>query len=164
MERSGIIILTVNSYVYLVTMPPRKTPAFTFYSTQSYPSDDEDDDPPIPHVGPATILGQRHVELNSNRAEGAPRRPRNVYLQSAASPAPPTLPRRSDHESSWNTEPPPPSDLFELYPFADPSYQHALDIMDPEVVPRRRTKSVSICCYLTVTMDSRLTLTGPPSS
>lgn len=123
-------------------MPPRKGSAFTFHSTQRYPSDDENNDPPIPHTGPT--LGQRHVELNSNRVDGAPRKPRNVYLPTAASPGASTLPHRSDHESSWNMEPPPPSDLFELYPFADPSYQHALDVMDPEVVPRRRTKSVSI--------------------
>lgn len=129
----------------LVTMPPRKSSAFTFYSSQRYPSDDEGDDPPIPHTEPINILGQRHVDLNSNRVYGVPRKARNVYLPSVASPAAaPTLPHRSDHESSWNTEPPPPSDFYELYPFADPSYQHSLDMMDPEVAPRRRTKSVSI--------------------
>lgn len=129
----------------VITMPPRKTSAYTLFSAQRYPSDDEDDGQPIHPHRPIKTIGQKHVQLNSNRVKGAARTSRNVYLPSVASPpAAPTLPHRSEHESSWNMEPPPPSDLFELYPFADPSYQHAMDIMDPEVVPRRRTKSVSI--------------------
>lgn len=126
-------------------MAPRKTPAFTYFTTPQYPSDDEDNDlpPPLAPV-PPTLVGQRHVQFNNQNTGNAPRRARNVYLPSIPSPPAPTAPHRSEDASSWNMDPPPPSDLYELYPFADPSYQHALDMMDPEVVPRRRTKSVRV--------------------
>lgn len=131
-------------------MTPRMNAPFTYFSTPDYPSNGEDNGPPpldtVAPVKPDNIVGQRHVRLN-HIAASRTNRSRNIYLPSTASPlAPlvPHVPHRSDHESNWSMEPPPPvNNFYELYPFADPSYQHAMDIMDPEVIPRKRTKSVS---------------------
>lgn len=120
---------TCSTAFSFVTMAPRKPRAFTYFPTSHYPSDDDEEH----------IVGQRHTNLNH---DGAHAGRRNVYIPSVASPAAPAGPHRSEHESNWNTGPPDSADFLELYPFADPAYQHSLDVMDPEVAPRRRTKSV----------------------
>lgn len=126
-------------------MPPhRKSTGFTFFSAAQYPSDDEDEDSLAGLSAQVSVpqpVGQRHSQVNHNNVSGDARRRRNVYMPSVPSPAAPAPPHRSEHNSNWNTEPL--VDFYELYPFADPSYQHAMDVMDPEVAPRRRTKSVS---------------------
>lgn len=143
-------------------MPPRTTAPFTYFSTPQYPSDDEDNTPPplapVAPTHPGNVVGQRHVLLNHTGGS------RNVYLPSIASPAAAShVLHRSDHESNWNMEPPAPViDFYELYPFADPSYQHAMDIMDPEVVPRRRTKSVSYFCGPRCNSKAHASLKGSP--
>lgn len=138
-------------------MPRQKHAGFTFFDTSQYPSDDENTDllpglPPVPQLKPVHLIGQKHSQFSNSQSSSNnenpadTRRRRNVYMPSVPSPAAPALLHRSEHESNWNTEPQ--IDFFELYPFADASYQHAMDVMDPEVVPRRRTKSVSDFCLV----------------
>lgn len=150
-------------------MPPRKkATGFTFFTTPQYPSDDEDDDllpglSPVPHPKPFNLIGQRHSQFNNNNPADNVRQRRNVYMASIPSPAAPAPPHRSEHESNWNTEPP--IDFYELYLFADPSYQHTMDVMDSEVVPRKRTKSVSDSGLSMTNNEANISMfKGSPSS
>lgn len=120
--------------------PQKKSTSFTFFAATDYPSDDEDAGLSSQVTRPKPV-GQRHSQVNNNSIPGNACQRCNVYMPSVPSPAKPAPPHRSESDSNWNTEPI--IDFYELYPFADPSYQHAMDIMDPDVVPRRRTKSVS---------------------
>lgn len=125
-------------------MPPCKKPAFTYFPTPQYPSDYKNDTlprlAPISHTKPTNLVGQRHICFSKESADTGHC---NVYMPSIPSSSAPVLPHPSEHQSNWNTDPPPSDNFYELYPFADPSYQHSLDVMDPDVAPRRRTKSVS---------------------
>lgn len=144
-------------------MAPRNNHAFTYFPTPHYPSDNEDQDAPLAPAEPANtdnLIGQRHTRLNN---DGAAAGRRNVYIPSIASPAAPAVPHRSEHESNWNTDPPPPTNFFELYPFADPAYQHSLDVMDLVVAPRRRTKLVRHSLLILTILKLIHHVTGSPS-
>lgn len=102
-------------------------PAFQFYPT-SYPSDDED--PPAP-----SVARHKHIRFNNDGQVSE----HHSYLASAASPAKPN-PFPEPDATQWNSEHIP--DIIS-HPYIDPAYQHELDLMNPDLPKRKRTKSVS---------------------
>ncbi|KAF7966740.1 hypothetical protein HWV62_37241 [Athelia sp. TMB] len=100
-------------------------PAFQFYPT-SYPSDDED--PPAP-----SVARHKHIWFNNDGQVSE----HHSYLASAVSPAKPN-PFPEPDATQWNSEHIP--DIIS-HPYIDPAYQHELDLMNPDLPKRKRTKA-----------------------
>lgn len=134
---------------YVSTKMVKRHADFQYYPTH-YPSDEED--VPTKPPPPAATTTHKHVQFNSDGN-------RTSYLPSLASPSK-ALPPPIELDYEWFTEPAP---NFDSHPFVDPAYQHELDLMDPDLPKRKRSKSVchSHCELIQLAHPRPLTI-GPP--